>query len=339
MSVRESSFGKLSSGQEVRLFTIENGNMSIAVCDYGATWVQALVPSRKGETRDVVLGYSDARGYERGGYFLGPTVGRFANRIGGAAFSIEGKTYRLDANDGANCLHGGKGSWNSRMWKSEILADGVRFSLESPDGDLGFPGKVQARATYRLSAKNEAILEWEATCDKPTPINMTNHAYFNLRGEGSGDILGHELTLKASRCLEIDDKTLPTGKVLPVKGGPMDFTSKKAIGKDIGGLPIGYDHCYVFDRANAQMAELGEAFDPESGRRMKLHATQPGVQLYTAFHLNEKNGKGGNAYGRFGAFCLETEDYPDAPNRPEFPNSILMPGKSYRHSAMYAFSW
>lgn len=339
MKVGTSEFGKLKSGERASLFTISNESMSIAVSDIGATWVSANVPSRSQGVQDVILGYPTASHYETVGVYFSATIGRFANRIGNASFSLGGRNYSLNPNDGKNCLHGGFNAWGTRLWKYEVLDDGVRFSLESPDGDGGFPGKVMAQATYRLNRENKVIIDFMAETSAPCPINMTNHAYFNLKGEGQGDVLSHRMRMRAPSYLEVDSELIPTGKIKPTAGGAMDFSEEKELGRDIGKLPGGYDHCFVIDKKAGELAEAVEVFEPESGRGMRVLATQPGFQLYTGNSIRNQPGKGNKRYDRHAGFCLETQDFPDAPNKPSFPNTVVEPGKPYRQQAIYAFSW
>jgi aldose 1-epimerase len=348
MKIIKKTFGILPSGKKVRLYTLFAGELSFSVTDLGATWTSLIVPSRLGRKEDVLLGASSFAGYCAAQPGLGITVGRFANRIGGAAFTLDGKTYRLEKNDGPNSLHGGRRGYDRALWKAEAYKekDGVyvRFEYDSPDGDSGFPGNLRAVVTYGLTKSNEIIACYRAKSDKRTPVNLTNHAYFNLAGEGKGDILGHELTLHCSSILEVDGGLIPTGQVLPVEGTAYDFRSPKPIGKDLkaavqAGAPGGYDHCYVVDGAPGKLRPCAEVFEGTSGRTMKIHSTQPGVQLYTGNFLKATPGKAGTLYNRHEGFCLETQHFPDSPNRPEFPDSIFGPGRDYREKAVFAFSW
>jgi aldose 1-epimerase len=338
MSVRRESHGRGRDGAEIGLFVIDNGTVSLSLSEYGASLVSALVPSRTGGRQDVVLGFDSLEGYLGPHPFFGVTVGRFANRIAGARFTIDGRESRLEANEGKNCLHGGSTAWDKRAWKGEAIAskDAVEFRLLSPDGDGGFPGRVDAWTRYTLSADNEVWIEFGAITDAPTHVNMTNHSYFNLAGQG--DILGHELQLSCTRYLEIDKDTLPTGRILEARG-PMDFSAPKALGADMAAMGMGYDHCYVIDRRGSGLVQAARVRDPASGRSLTVRSTQPGVQLYTGNYLNQSGGKGGKTYGHHAGFCLETQHFPDSPNRPEFPSSLLRPGEEYRETAVYAFAW
>lgn len=339
MKIGKSEFGKLKSGEKATLFTIANESMSIAVSDVGAAWIGAVVPSRSQGAQDVILGYPSAADYQGGGGYFGATVGRFANRIGRAAFSLGGKTYKLPPNEGQNSLHGGSDTWAYKLWAYEVLDDGLRFSFESPDGDGGFPGNVKASVCYRLNRENKVIIDFKAETDAPCPINMTNHAYFNLKGEDQGDILAHRLRMRTPSYLEVDAESIPTGKILPTAGGPMDFSQEKEISRDIAQVGSGYDHCFVIDKKSGELAEAAEVFEPESGRGLRVLTTQPGIQLYTGNFIKNQPGKGGNRYQKHAGFCLETQDFPDAPNKPNFPSCVVPPGKAYAQQAIYAFSW
>jgi aldose 1-epimerase len=348
MKISRKTFGILANGKKVHLYTLSAGELSFSITTLGATWTSIIVPSRRGRKEDVLLGAPSFTGYSAGQPALGITVGRFANRIGGAAFTLDGRTYKLEKNNGPNSLHGGRRGYDKALWKAESYKekDGiyVRFEHESPDGDSGFPGKLRAVVTYGLTKSNEIIASYQAKADERTPVNLTNHAYFNLAGEGKGSILDHELTLHSSSLLEVDEGLIPTGKILPVEGTPYDFRSPKPIGKDLeaairAGAPGGYDHCYVVDGETGKLRPCAEAFEGTSGRTLKILTTQPGVQFYTGNNLKEVPGKFGALYNRHDGFCLETQHYPDAPNKPEFPDSVFGPGRDYREKAVFAFSW
>jgi aldose 1-epimerase len=348
MKISRKTFGILSDGRKVHLYTLNAGELSFSISTLGATWTSIIVPSRRGRRDDVLLGASSFAGYSGGYGALGITVGRFANRIGGAAFSLDGRTYQLEKNNGPNSLHGGRRGYDRALWKAEAYKEKdavyVRFEYDSPDGDSGYPGSLKAVVTYGLSKSNEIIASYRAKADKRTPVNLTNHAYFNLAGEGKGNILDHELTLHCSSLLEVGEGLIPTGKILPVEGTPYDFRGPKPIGKDLeaaiqAGAPGGYDHCYVVDGEIGKLRPCAEVFEGTSGRTLKLLCTQPGVQFYTANFLHETPGKAGGIYNRHEGFCLETQHFPDSPNRPEFPDSIFGPGRDYHEKAVFAFSW
>jgi aldose 1-epimerase len=348
MKISRKTFGILPNGKKAHLYTLAAGELSFSITDLGATWTSLSVPSRLGRKDDVLLGASSFAGYSGGRGALGITVGRFANRIGGASFTLDGRTYRLEKNDGDHSLHGGRRGYDKVLWKAEAYEekDGIYvcFEYESPDGDSGFPGKLQAKVTYGLTKSNEIIAYYRAKADAWTPVNLTNHAYFNLAGEGGGSILHHELTLNCSSLLEVDAGLIPTGRLLPVEGTPYDFRSPKLIGRDLdaavrAGAPGGYDHCYVVDGETGKLRPCAKVFEETGGRTLQVFTTQPGVQFYTGNFLKEVPGKAGAVYNRHDGFCLETQHFPDSPNRPEFPDSIFGPGRDYSERAVFAFSW
>jgi aldose 1-epimerase len=348
MKILKKTFGVLANGKKVHLYTLKAGDLSFSVMTQGATWTSLIVPSRSGRQDDVLLGFSNFAGYCGRGGATGITVGRFANRIGGASFTLDGHVFNLEKNDGENSLHGGRRGYDKLLWKAEAYKekDGVfvRFELESPDGDGGYPGNLKAAVSYGLTKSNELIANYEAKSDARTPVNLTNHAYFNLAGEGNGTIHAHELQLNSSHILEVDKALIPSGKLLPVDGTPYDFRSPKPIGRDMeaairGGAPGGYDHCYTVDGDNGKLRPCAELREGTSGRTMRILTTQPGVQLYTGNNLKEHVGKIGSVYNIHSGVCLETQHFPDAPNQSGFPDAIFGPGRDYHEKAVFAFSW
>jgi aldose 1-epimerase len=352
MKINKKTFGVLSTGKKVSLYTLKAGDLKLTLTNFGATWASLVVPSKNGAKDDVLLGYSGLEGYLRNQPFFGVTVGRFANRIKGAAFSLNGKSYALDANDGANTLHGGFRGFDKLLWKAEAYEESegvfVRFELESPDGDSGYPGRLQAAVSYGLTKSNEIIANYEARADAPTPVNLTNHAYFNLAGEGRGTILSHELCLHSSSYVEINDELMPTGKLIPVRDTPFDFKTRKPIRRDLkaeyggsGGsaAPEGYDHCFVVEGEPGKLRPCAEVYEPRSGRTMKVFTTQPGVQLYTGNMLGGVPGKQGSCYTKYTGFCLETEHFPDSPNQSGFPPCVFGPENDYHEKSVFAFDW
>jgi aldose 1-epimerase len=348
MKISKKTFGILSSGKKVSLYTLKAGDLSLSLSTLGAALTCLLAPSSKKGTEDVLLGYPTLSAYAANKPFIGATIGRFGNRIGGGAFTLDGKSCRLYRNDGENTLHGGRRGFDKLLWKAEAYEerDGVfvRFELESPDGDEGFPGNLKAAVSYGLTKSNEIIADYQAKVDAPCPVNLTNHAYFNLAGEGSGDVLSHELTLFASSYVEIDKNLIPTGKLIPVQNTPFDFRTRKPIGRDLAGsggsgVPGGYDHCFAVDGEAGTLRPCAEVFEGNSGRTMRVFTTQPGVQFYTGNSLNGIPGKIGSVYGRHGGFCLETQHFPDAPNKPAFPSCIFGPQRPYHEKALFAFEW
>jgi aldose 1-epimerase len=345
-AVWEESFGRSAEGEAVDIFTLTNAHgLKARVTTWGACLVSMVVPDRKGAPADVALGFDTLEPYMKRHPYFGTTTGRYANRIAKGKFTIDGKEFSVATNNGVNHLHGGIRGFDQRNWKAEILAaqNAIRFSYTSADGEEGYPGTLKTTVTYTLTENDELRIDYEATTDKPTVVNLTNHSYWNLAGEGKGDILGHELRLNASRWLPVDDGSIPTGEMKAVAGGPMDFTKAKPIGRDIAQVPGnagGYDHNFLIDQEKpGALALAAEVFEPASGRVMTISTTEPGVQFYTANHLSEKvTGKGGRPYQRHGGFCLETQHYPDSPNRPEFPSPVLRPGQTYRSTTVHQFS-
>jgi len=347
MKVSKKTFGLLPNGKKVHLYTLKAGDLSLSISTLGATWTSLLVPSRSKGTDDVLLGFSSFDGFVNNSYF-GVTVGRFANRIGGAKFSLGGIDYALYKNDGENTLHGGRMPFSSRVWKAEAYEeqDGVfvRFELKSPNGEEGYPGNLWTAVSYGLTKSNEIVADYTAKVDAPCPVNLTNHAYFNLAGEGRGmDILSTELKLYCPSYIEVDEALIPTGKILPVKNTPLDFQIRKPIGKDIGEFASkkigGYDHCFVIDGEIGKLRPFAEVYNPFSGRSMRGFGTQPGVQLYTGNSISSLKGKIGSVYEKYGGFCLETQHYPDSPNQSGFPSAIFGPGQDYQERAVFAFDW
>jgi len=325
-------FGQLPDGTAIERFTLTNKNgVTVKITNYGALVTDWIVPDKAGNKADIALGFDSLEGYLAGHPYFGATVGRVANRVAKAAFTLDGKTYKLAANNGANALHGGLKGFDKFLWNAtEISTDnevGVRFHRVSKDGEEGYPGNLSVTATYTLNNDNELKIEFHASTDKATPVNLTNHNYWNLSGAGSGDILKHELTLAADHYLAVDGTLIPTGELTPVAGTPLDFNKSTAIGAritQVGGDPTGYDHCFVVRGKPGELRLAAQVTDPASGRRMEILTTQPGIQFYTGNFLD--GGPGGNGNGKHGAFCLETQHYPDSPNKPQFPSTILKPG-------------
>jgi aldose 1-epimerase len=337
--VGHSSFGETSRGERVTCWHMDAPDGSFAeFLDYGCTLRRLCVPDRTGRLTDVVLGYDTVAEYERNDGCLGATPGRFANRIGGAAFTLNGKTYTLAANDGENHLHGGLCGFDKRLWHGEEADGGVRFTLVSPDGQEGYPGTLTASVTVRWSAERGLELQYEAVCDQDTILNLTNHAYFNLNGQG--DILTHQLTLHADAYTENDAHCLPTGRILPVDGTAVDFRQPKALGRDIDGDErcVRQSHGYDLNLILSGVSPAAELYAPESGIRMTLTTDQPGVQLYSANFLGERTGKGGAHYGPRSGVCLETQVFPDAIHHADFPSCVLRAGERYCRRAAFAFS-
>jgi aldose 1-epimerase len=341
MEIKKKKFGVLSNGKKVRLYTLSAGDLTLSLTNYGAAWTSLIVPSRNGSYDDVLLGYSGLEGYLTNQPFIGVTVGRFANRIKDAAFTLDGNKYTLTANDGKNNLHSGPRGFDRLLWKSEAYEENdgvfVRFELESPDGDCGFPGNLKAVVSYGLTKSNEIIANYHAKVDKPCPVNLTNHAYFNLAGEGKGNILSHEVLLYSSSYVEIDKYAIPTGRLIDVKDTPFDFTQRRHVDANLGKL-TGYDHCFAVDGEEGKLRPCAEVIEQDSGRIMKVFTTQPGVQFYTGNHLNNVAGKQGSVYVKHTGFCLETQHFPDTPNQSGFPSCIAGPDSDYNEKAVFAFN-
>jgi aldose 1-epimerase len=351
-TIRKQSFGKTAGGEQIDLYSLSNKKgMEVAITNFGATVVTLKVPDKAGKAADVVLGFDTLEGYENGTAYFGATVGRYGNRIAGGKFSIDGATYTLPKNNGENTLHGGIVGFNKKVWKAREIASKDGESLEmaylSADGEEGFPGNLSVKVVFTVPAeRNELKIDYSATTDKPTVVNLTNHSYFNLAGEGNGDILDHVLTLHAKQFTPVDKGLIPTGELRDVTGTPMDFTSATAIGKRINDnyeqlvLGKGYDHNWVLTGGNGKAVTLAaEAYDPKSGRRLEVLTTEPGVQFYSGNFLDgSAKGKGGKAYGQRAAFCLETQHFPDSPNQPKFPSTLLKPGSALHSETVFRFS-
>ncbi len=343
LEVRASECGAAADGTPLRLFTLTNGRgLVVRVLNYGATLVAVEVPDRNGRRANVTLFFDSCQRYLEPHPLFGSVVGRYANRIARARLVLDGVEYQLEANAGRDHIHGGRKGFQRRFWKAEPLREpervGVRLSLLSSDGDAGFPGNLRVTVTYWLNQQNELTLDYQATTDKPTVVNLTNHAYWNLAGAGQGDVLDHVLWLNADRVLESDRRHFPTGRVLPVRGTPFDFTQPHRIGLQMDQVPGGYDHCYVLKKEPGRRYSLAARLvDPKTGRGMEVWTTQPGLQLYTANGLRGDLGAGGRKYVRHGAVCLETQHFPDSPNHPEFPSTVLRPGQTYHEWTVHRF--
>lgn len=342
-------FGKTADGETIEVYTLVNRHgLKAKVMTYGATLIELDVPDRSGRLADIVLGFDSLDPYLAGHPFFGSTTGRYANRIGKAQFVLNGQTYKLAANNGPNCLHGGIRGLDKRVWKARDVSTAAGAAVEmtytSPDGEEGFPGTLQIKVIYTLTHTDDELqISYEATTDKDTVINLTNHSYFNLAGAGEGDILNHVLRLNAERYTPVDDTAIPLGDVISVRNSVMDFTTPIAIGarwSQLKGNPGGYDHNYVINQVRAgELTMCADVYEPNSGRRMTISTTEPGVQLYTGNFLDGKAiGKGKKAYLKNYGFCLETQHFPDSPNKPQFPSTVLKPGQVFRSRTVHRFS-
>jgi aldose 1-epimerase len=344
-SVAKSLFGKLPSGKRVDLFTLTNANGLVAkITNYGTILTELHVPDRKGRLADVVLGFDNIDQYVKGHPYFGCTAGRVANRIAAGKFVLDGKACSLAVNNGPNALHGGLVGFDKVLWKATPLKGAaVKFDYTSADGEEGYPGRLFVTVVMKLTDADEWLIDYTATTNKPTPVNLTNHSYFNLAG--NGDIKRHKLMIAADFFTVSDTTLIPTGEIRPVKGTPLDFTKPAAIGsrfEKLGGKPQGYDHNFVLrgDATNSGKPALcARVVEPESGRVLEVFTTEPGVQLYTANWLDGSlTGKGGFVYQRHTGFCLETQHFPNSVNVPHFPNTILRPGETYRQTTIHRFS-
>ncbi len=345
MSVVKEKFGTTKDGKDVYAYTLSNAKgMAAKIINYGANLVSLLVPDANGRTEDVVLGFDRLEDYYGNGSFFGATIGPSANRIAGAAFAIDGKEYHIDVNDGPNNLHSHmEDGYHKRLWDAEEGKDSVTLTLEGRDGEMGFPGNKKITMIYSLSEDNGLKLSYHATADANTIINITNHSYFNLSGHKAGKIEDHQLKLNASHYTPVVAGSIPTGEIAPVAGTPMDFTTMKPIGQDINAdfeqlkLGKGYDHNFVIDDADGTLREIAEAYDPKSGRRMKVFTDLPGVQFYAGNCIGEERGKEGALYGPRVGFCLETHYFPDNIHHPNFPQAVFGPGRDYDAVTVYQF--
>ena len=348
--IQQSSFGRTTDGQEVTRYVLESpGGMRIELLDFGGVVRCLHVPDRNGRLVDVVLGFDDIASYEADRAYIGAIVGRYANRISGGRFVLDGRTYDLATNDGTHHLHGGVRGFNKAIWNAQPFDDGdiagVALEHTSPDGDEGYPGQLSVQVRYAVSSSNVFSVEYRATTDAPTPVNLTQHSYFNLAGEGSGDVLGHELTIHADSFIEIDSGLIPTGKYAPVEGTSLAFRRPHLIGERIDSsdeqvrVARGYDHSFVLSKESRALSPAARASNSVSGIAMEVLTTEPGMQLYSGNFLDAAiPGKHGHQYNFRSAFCLETQHFPDSPNHPEFPSTILRPGDELRSRTEYRFS-
>ena len=342
-------FGKMPDGTPVDIYTLNDGRVEARIMTYGGTVVSLRVPDRNGKAADVVLGFDDLDGYvannnNKGGAFLGALIGRYANRIAHATFTLDGQKYVLPRNDGENSLHGGSHGFNNVVWKGQPIKDGLELTYLSKDGEAGYPGNLTVVVRYTLNNASLRI-EYSATTDKDTVLNLTNHSYFNLAGQGNGDILGHQLTLFASHFTPVDAALIPTGDLKSVASTPFDFLKPVATGARIDGddeqlrRGHGYDHNWVLDSASGKLAEAAELSEPTSGRVMRVLTDQPGVQFYSGNFLDGTiKGKAGVTYQRRTGLCLETQHFPDSPNHPSFPTTELKSGQSFHSVTVFSFS-
>ncbi|HUA68329.1 MAG TPA: aldose epimerase family protein [Candidatus Saccharimonadales bacterium] len=347
-SITSTAFGKTTDGRTVDIYTLRNANgMEARITNYGGIVVSLTAPDRDGRFGDVVLGYDNLEGYLKFSPYFGALVGRYANRIGEAKFTLNGKTYVLAKNNGSHSLHGGVIGFDKVVWNTKVLESPMGPALEltylSRDGDEGFPGNLKVKAVHTLTNENALRIDFSATTDAPTLCNLTHHSYFNLAGKG--DILKHELYINASRFTPVDASLVPTGELKPVDGTPFDFRKSMIIGSRIHNddpqlkFAGGYDQNFVVDNPPGQLGLHARAYEPTTGRVMEVLSTEPGIQFYTSNHLDGSAlGKGGQTYQRFAALCLEPHHFPDSPNKPNFPSAVLHPDQTYRNIIIYKFS-
>jgi aldose 1-epimerase len=341
-------FGQTPAGESVTLYTLKNAKgMEVRIMNYGGIIQKILTPDRTGKLEDVVLGFETLDEYIKDTPYFGAIVGRFGNRIAAGKFTLDGKEYTLAAQNNGQHLHGGLVGFDKKVWKVEAAsAQGLSLSYISKDLEEGFPGNLSVKMTYTLSDDNELGIEYEATTDKATVLNLSNHSYFNLSGNAKRDILAHEVQIDASRLVAVNKVLIPTGVLTPVAGTPFDFTKSHVVGDRINDtsseqivLGGGYDHCWALDKAFGTYAKIATVVEPVSGRKMVVSTDQPGVQLYTGNFLDgHLTGKYGVAYGKRFGLCLETEHFPDSPNQPAFPTTVLRPGDTYKTKTAYQFS-
>jgi aldose 1-epimerase len=344
--VKQESYGKMPDGTAVDKYTLTNTNgMQAAIITYGGALVSLMAPDKSGKMGDVVIAMDDLEGMRKQDNFFGALIGRYGNRIGKAQFVLDGQTYKLPVNNGPNTLHGGPEGFDKKVWtaKQGAMTEGPSLELTyvSKDGEMGFPGTLNAKVVYTLTNSNALRIDYTATTDKATVVNLTNHAYWNLAGEG--DILAHEVMINADRFTPVDDTLIPTGELKPVKGTPFDFTTATAIGARINQddqqlkFGKGYDHNWVLNKNDASMTKAAEVRDPKSGRVMEVWTTEPGLQFYTGNFLDGKFSGKGRPFSLRSAFCMETQHFPDSPNKQAFPSTKLTPGQTYHTTSEYRF--
>ena len=343
ISITEKPFGNFN-GEAVTEYTLTNANgMQVGIINYGGAITKILTKDKEGKFGDVVLGYDSIAGFtQKGNPFFGALIGRYGNRIAKGHFTLDGTTYTLAPYNNGQSLHGGLKGYDKVIWKVGKQAgdSSLKLTYLSKDGEEGFPGNLSVEVIYTLTADNGLKIDYAATTDKATPVNLTNHAYFNLSAGKDSTILDHELMLKADKYTEVDTVLIPTGKLPEVKGTPMDFTTAKKIGKDIAAVKGGYDHNWVINKSGTALESVATLYHPASGRFMEVFTTEPGIQFYSGNFLDGTltNTKGGQKYVLHAALCLETQHFPDSPNQPTFPNTILKPGEKYTHTSLYKFS-
>lgn len=340
MSISKKSYGKTDDGAEISIFTLKNTQVEVRILDYGGIITNIYVPDKSGKVEDIALGFDAFKGgYDKNPPYFGALIGRYANRIAKGHFTLDGVTYNLTVNNGPNALHGGIKGFDKRMWKSDVEGNKLVLEYTSADGEEHYPGEVKVTVTYQLTDLNELIIDYRATTNKKTIINLTNHAYFNLAGHAAGSLEGHVVRVAADKYTPVDSTSIPTGQIDGVQGTMFDLTSDTDLSERLPQVPggIGFDHNFVLEKPGFDKHAARLVHTP-SGRQIDMYTTEPGVQFYTAYFLNETNAKGGATYSKWGAFCLEAQHYPDSPNEPTFPTTVLSPGETYKQTTKYAFS-
>ncbi|HSR98524.1 MAG TPA: aldose epimerase family protein [Kofleriaceae bacterium] len=348
MTIHEEEFGKLGDGRRTRVFTLEAGGMRVRILDYGGTIASIEVPDRHGRLGDVVLGFDDLDGFLGAGGYLGSLIGRYGNRIGGSRFALDGVEHRVTANEGGNHLHGGRAGFDKKLWSAAAheTTEGPALALElvSRDGEEGFPGNLNVRVVYTLGHDRGLRIDYAATTDRDTIVNLTSHAYWNLAGHGAGSIADHRMTIDAERFAAVTPGLIPTGELRSVAGTPLDFRAPVAIGARIEAddkqlrLGGGYDHSFDLGGVAKELRRAARVEEPTTGRVLEVLTTEPAVQFYSGNQIENMRGKGGAVYAPRTGFCLETQHHPDSPNRPEFPSTVLRPGERYATTTVYRFS-
>jgi aldose 1-epimerase len=351
--VKKAGFGKTADGQDVDIYTLTNRRGAEArIITYGGAVVSLKVPDRRGHLDDVVLGFDTIEEYQKQSFFIGALIGRYGNRIARGRFRLDGVEYQLATNNPPNHLHGGVRGFDKVVWKARPVdpqdkrrgGAALELTYLSHDGEEGYPGNLSVRVVYTLTDRNELLIDYSATTDKDTVVNLTQHNYYNLAGAGSGDILKHQLTINASRFTPTDSTAIPTGELRDVRGTPFDFTRPMEVGARISAddeqikFGNGYDHNFVLDGRAGRLRKAAELYEPSTGRVMEVWTSEPGLQFYTGNYLDGTRGKGGKPYARRSALCLETQHYPDSPNHPAFPSTVLRKGAEYRSATVYKFS-
>jgi aldose 1-epimerase len=347
-AIEKQFFGDMPDGTQVVYYTLKNDNqVSVTICNYGGIILELQTPDKRGVPGNITLGYDCLDEYLEDPNYFGALIGRYANRIARGRFSIANKCFQVPCNDGKNHLHGGDFGFSRKIWEMEPIAGDesqLWLRLNSPDGDQGYPGNLGVTLVYTLTRTNELKINYSAVTDKPTPVNLTSHAYFNLAGAGAGSISNHELMLNADRFTAVDDNLIPTGELRPVKGSALDFTGPTAIGERIEASEAqlkkagGYDHNWVLREGGDDLKLAAEVFEPSSGRRMTVLTTEPGIQFYSGNFMDaDLSGRDNKKYGHRGGLCLEAQHFPDSPNQPDFPSTLLKPGEIYRQTTIYRF--